>query len=98
MIGNQHQDSLIRKLFLPSPSSSVFADSCHWKSSVHEREQLLEHRCMIVIQLQTPLNAENPPSTGTTIPVTKAEAGETSHIVHRAGRRESQSGSSGCGQ
>jgi hypothetical protein len=36
--------------------------------------------CSIDIANYTPENAANPPSTGTTIPVTKAEAGETSHI------------------
>lgn len=29
----------------------------------------------------TPLKAEKPPSTGTTTPVTNAEAGESSHII-----------------
>ena len=31
--------------------------------------------------LQTPLYAENPPSMGTTTPVTNSEAGESSHIT-----------------
>src|SRR5512141_2261234 len=72
MVRDEHKHLLARELPCKAPLQTLTYGLSGECSFISDRPQ-------VHADAYTPLNAEKPPSTGTTIPVTSAEAGETSH-------------------